>query len=423
MSAGLGAYRVVLADPRARAFSLAGFVARLPISMTGIGVVLLVSLVTGSFGRAGIITAAGTVVGAAAAPAWGRLVDRVGQARVLVVAALANSIGISLLVTSVLRGWPLVVSLMAAGVTGLGYTSAGACVRARWAHQLEGGSQLDTAFAVEAVLDEVIFIVGPVLVTFLATSLHPAAGLAATATIGLVGALLLAGQRSTQPPAGAARPVSVDEAGLRFRALLPVVVACWAIGTVFGGMEVVVVAFAQERGVLPYAGALLMAWALGSLSAGVVVGSRQIRMAPHRRFRIGAAALALSLVPLPFVDRPAVMALCLAASGIAIAPTMIALIAATQVSVPASRLTEALGWTSTGIAAGVATGAAVLGALIDRSGSMAGFWAEIGAGAVLILAALGVRGGQRGIEPPGTISPTPSGIAAAAHEHPEAQSR
>ena len=80
MQAGLGAYRQLLSDRAARAFSLAGVLARLPLSMTGIGVVLLVSLTTGSFGRAGLITAAGTLTGAVAAPLWGRAIDRVGQA-------------------------------------------------------------------------------------------------------------------------------------------------------------------------------------------------------------------------------------------------------------------------------------------------------------------------------------------------------
>ena len=90
MAAPFQAYRQVLADPRARAFSAAGFLARLPLSMTGIGIVLLVSLTTGSFGRAGIIAGVGTLCAAVAAPAWGRMIDGLGQARVLLTAAGLN---------------------------------------------------------------------------------------------------------------------------------------------------------------------------------------------------------------------------------------------------------------------------------------------------------------------------------------------
>ena len=118
--AGLGAYRQILADPRARAFSAAGFVARLPISMTGLGIVLLISLTSGSFGRAGLVAAVGTLTGAVAAPLWGRAIDRVGQARVLVIAAMINSASLALLVSSVQLGWPLAVTLLAALGVGAG---------------------------------------------------------------------------------------------------------------------------------------------------------------------------------------------------------------------------------------------------------------------------------------------------------------
>ena len=107
MVAGLGAYGRVLADPSARAFSFAGLIARLPLSMTGLGIVLLISIVTGSFGRAGLVTAVGTIAGAVAAPAWGRLIDRVGQARVLVTATLINNASLAVLIISVLQDWPL----------------------------------------------------------------------------------------------------------------------------------------------------------------------------------------------------------------------------------------------------------------------------------------------------------------------------
>jgi MFS family permease len=298
---GLGAYRQILGDPRARAFSAAGLVARLPISMTGLGIVLLVSLTSGSFGRAGLVAAVSTLTGAVAAPLWGQLIDRVGQARVLVVAAMINSASLALLVTSVQLGWPLAATLAAAVGVGAGFSSAGSAVRARWSHRLRESPLLQTAFAFEGVLDEVIFIVGPVLVTFLATAIHPALGVSVSAVIGLAGAVLLAGQRSTQPPVthrDRARPQDRLPLGV----LAPVVLASVAIGAVFGGMEVVVVAFAREAGVLPYAGLFLTVWAFGSLLAGVVTGAIAWRASAAARFRVGSIALAASLLPLPFLD-------------------------------------------------------------------------------------------------------------------------
>ena len=393
MGAGLNAYRQVLADPRARAFTTAGLVARLPMSMTGIGIVLLVSLTTGSFGRAGLVTAVGTVTGAIAAPLWGRVIDRIGQARVLVTAALVNTASMTLLIISVLQGWPLAISLLAAVGVGVGFSSAGSCVRARWSHRLKESPLLNTAFAVEAVFDEVVFIVGPVLVTLLATAWHPALGVGVAAALGLIGALALAAQRDTQPPP---QPTSSRKprARMPIGTLLAISLACFALGGVFGGMEVAVVAFAQEADVLGLTGVILMCWAAGSLLSGVVTGTITWRASPARRFRIGSVALALSLVPLPFVDQPIVIAGLLAISGIAIAPTLIASVAVTQESVQPNRLTEALGWTSTGLASGVAAGAAGIGWLIDYSDSTAGFWGVVGFGLLLIITAVFVRGSR-----------------------------
>ena len=171
---------------------------------------------------------------------------------------------------------------------------------------------------------------------------------------------------------------------LPWRVLVPVAIASAALGMVFGGMEVVVVAFAKEAGVLPYAGVILMAWAFGSLVAGVVTGTITWRASPARRFRVGAVMLALSLLPLPFVSHPVVVALLLILSGMAIAPTLIASVAVTQSAVDQSRLTEALAWTSTGMAAGVAAGAAAVGQVIDSSGAQAGFVGVAIAGLLLI---------------------------------------
>jgi MFS family permease len=402
VAAGLGAYRQILADPAARAFTLAGLVARLPLSMTGLGIVLLVSITTGSFGRAGLVVAVVTVFGAAAAPWWGRIIDRIGQARVLVTATVINNVSLVLVIVSVLQDWPLFSTLLAAAGVGLGFSSAGASVRARWTHRLGGTPALNVAFAWEAVVDEVVFIVGPVLATFLATSLHPALGVATGAVLGLLGSLALAAQRSTEPPvlARTDRRASIER--LSVRMMVPIVIAYAALGAVFGGMEVVIVAFAEEAGVTVLAGFLIMAWASGSLIAGLVTGAIAWRSSPLRRFRIGAAVLAASLLPLPFVSAPGLTAALLLLSGFSIAPTLIASVAVTSNAVPVSRLNEALGWTATGLASGLALGAAVLGQVIDVGGAHAGFWGVVVTGALLVTAALFVR------PPASTGAPSPT---------------
>lgn len=384
-------YLTLLRDRPARTFSLTGLVARLPQSMTGIGLVLLVSGATGSFGRAGVVAGAVTACSAVAAPLWGRAVDRAGQARILVWTSFGYAAGVALVLLAVDRGWPFWSVVAGAALAGLCFTPTGSCVRARWSHRLSGSPLLDVAFAVEAVLDEVTFVVGPVLVTFLATAFTPEAGLVVCAVLGVLGSAALAAQRGTEPPRHPRSSHDAASSRLPVGLLAGVAVACCALGGVFGGMEVVVVAFSRERDILSSSGVLLMCWAAGSMVAGLVAGALTWRRAPVVRFRIGAAVLALSLLPLPLVGLPVLLGGLLLLNGLAIAPTLIAEVSVVQTSVPAPRLTEALGWSSTGIAAGVSLGAALSGAVVDRFGSAGGFTAVATSGVLLALTALLVR--------------------------------
>jgi predicted MFS family arabinose efflux permease len=186
-------------------------------------------------------------------------------------------------------------------------------------------------------------------------------------------------------------------------------------------MEVAVVAFATEARVLPFTGAILMSWAFGSLLSGVVTGTVHWRVSPARRLRVGAVALASSLVPLPFADSAVAVAGLLALSGMAIAPTLIASVAVTQQAVPTARLTEALSWCSTGLAAGLALGAAVVGQLIDRGGAQAGFVGVVGAGVALVLSAVFIRSRPPVVE--SGADPAPTRNAAAPPVQPPAESR
>ena len=186
--------------PGGAAFSLAGFVARLPISMQTLGIVLLVAAARDSYGLAGGVSATFLVAGAAAAPVLGRLVDRIGQARVLFGALAVHTVGLIGLVVLVLADAPAWSLFPAAVVAGGSYAQPGSLVRARWSHVLAGQPLLPTAFSWESVVDEVIFVVGPVLVTVLATGIAPAAGLLTAYCFTLVGCLALAVQRRTQPP-------------------------------------------------------------------------------------------------------------------------------------------------------------------------------------------------------------------------------
>ena len=182
-------YAEIFRIPRAWRFSVAGIIGRMPMSMYGLGTVLLISAGTGRYGVAGSVSAAGSLAGALCSPRIARLVDRHGQHRVLVPLCLIFVISVAGLVVAVQTGAPDWTLFATGALGGAAMPALGPMARARWSALLAGSPRLHTAFSLESVADEVCFIVGPAAVTLLATQVHPAAGVAAAALLCLGGTL------------------------------------------------------------------------------------------------------------------------------------------------------------------------------------------------------------------------------------------
>ncbi|MBA4608799.1 MFS transporter [Aeromicrobium sp. Marseille-Q0843] len=363
------AYSTILATPGAPAFTTAGALGRLPLSMTGLGIVLLVSGRTGDYAPAGLVMAVYVVTSAFFAPVQGRLADRLGQAPVLVAAGALFASGIVIpLSAGDITPWGAAAGAV---IAGLGAPQTGNMVRARWTHVLPDRSRLQTAFALEAVLDEVVFIVGPVLVTILTLSVLDWSGLAVAGVAAIVGAWGLALQRSTQPRH---RPqADGPREPLPWFLLGPLVVAACGLGVLFGAAEVLVVAFTEEQGRPGAAGVVLAIFSAGSLAAGLVIGAQPPPADPVRRLRISTLGLLVFLSPLPFAPNIALLAVGFGLAGLMLSPTLITAVHLVELTVPQSRLTEALTWTTTGMSAGTAGGAALAGLIVDRWSASAGF--------------------------------------------------
>jgi predicted MFS family arabinose efflux permease len=180
------------------------------------------------------------------------------------------------------------------------------------------------------------------------------------------------------------------------------------MGVLFGGAEVATVAFSDEAGAKAVSGLMLAVWALGSLLSGLVTGAVHLRAGNAARFRWGLLAMGLLMVPLPFVTGFAMLAVVLFLAGFAISPTLIASVAWIEQVVSPDRLTEALTVFTTGLGAGVAPGAALVGVVVDAAGASASFWVSAVAG----LAAAGVAFGTARFGPASRRSPSPSGSSA-----------
>ena len=369
----LTSYRRVFAHPGAFAFSLTGLVARLPIAMMTLGIVLLVSALTGSYALAGQVSAAYIIGNAAFAVPQGRFVDRFGQARVLYVDAVLFALATALMVAAISGGWPSPLPHVLAALSGAVIPPAGSLVRGRWAHLLEDEAERHTAFAVEGVVDELVFVTGPALVTFLSTLSSPQSGLLVALALGTGGAIVLALQRRTEPPAHP-RDRDTVRAPMPWPVLVPLALGAVALGSLFGAQEVATVALASDAGHRAVSGLMLGVFALGSGLAGVVAGALTFRRTPVQRARIGLVLLALGASVLPLLPGLLSVSVGLFVTGLALAPTLISLFSVIEATTPRSRFNEAMGFVATGVSAGIAPGAWVAGIVADHAGGGDAFW-------------------------------------------------
>jgi MFS family permease len=413
-------YVRVLRTPGALAFSAAGFVGRMSMSMYGLGTVLLIALNTGQYGLAGTVAAAGSVGYAVVGPVVAQRADRLGQRRVLLVQTAVFSLSCAAFIACAELRLPLWTLLATGIVAGASMPSVGSMVRTRWS-ALVGSDprQLHTAFALESVNDEFIFVIGPALVTLLATQVLPASGIGAAAILCITGTVLFAMQRRTEPPAAARRPATARQEpppGLR-RGGLPALArsrrfrlpaaglatlgpAFLLFGAMFSSVDLSTVAFATELGHRPMAGLILGTFALGSAVGGLWYGSRHWIAPLGRRFTITAA---LSVVGVSWLWAvPGLLALDAVGfvAGLAISPMLMTGYGLLERQAPPHRRTEAMAWLSSTISVGVAAGSAFAGHIIDAHGARwsFAFAAVCGAAGALICLA----GQRRLITPAGS---------------------
>jgi MFS family permease len=386
-------YRALFAVPGTLGFSAAGLLGRMPLAMMGVGVLTMITELTGRYGLAGLLTGTLALSAAVLGPQVSRLVDRYGQRRVLRPATLVSVVAAGALLVCAEKGlpdWTLFVCTAGAGCV----PSLGAMTRARWAEIHRGRPQeLHTAYSLESIVDEVCFILGPPLSIGLSTMWFPAAGPLLAALFLMVGVWWLTAQRATEPaPHPVGTPAGARTSALRSPGLQVLVVAFVATGAIFGGVDVVTVAFAEEQGHKTASSLVLAVYAAGSCLAGAVFGTMRPKGAPARRWLLGVIAMSVSMIPLQLAGNLPLLAVALFVAGLAIAPTMVTTMALVEAHVPRGQLTEGMTWTGTGLAVGVALGTSTSGWVVAEHGASVGY-AVPGVAGVLaaVVAFLGYR--------------------------------
>ncbi|WP_369189667.1 MFS transporter [Streptomyces sp. R08] len=382
-------YGQLLRTRGAWTFLLPGFAARQPFAMLTISIVLLVQHTTGSYGAAGAAAAVTGVSMALFAPYSGRLADRYGQRTVLLPGVLVHTLSGLTFTALALGHAPLWALFVAAVPTGASVPQIGPMVRARWGVKLQDSPLLSTAAAFESVTDELTFVFGPLLATALCTAVNPAAGLITEASLTLIGGLLFAAQKSTQPTvavaAGHARVEHVS--ALSIPGVRVLIVTFLGIGSVFGGMQVSLAAFTESIGEPGLNGVLYGTFAAGNMLSGIVCGAVAWKVPPQRRLLIGYTALALTASALWTAHSVALLAGLGLLVGMCIAPALITGYTLVEGLVPAGARTEAFTWLTGAVALGQAAAVTVAGQLEDRLWGGAGFLVPM-VGTVLALGTL-----------------------------------
>ena len=371
-------YREIFRAPGTIGFSAAGFVARLPLSMVTIGIVTMLSQARGEYWLAGVVAATVALSNALIAPQISRLVDRHGQSKVLIPATLATIVALIGLMLATRLNAPIWVLFLFAGLAGL-EPSMMAMVRARWTEIYRDTPHLRTAFAFESVVDEMVFMVGPVLAIGLSVIWFPEAGPLAATILLAVGMALFVAQRATEPPV---HPQGADSSGSAIR-LVPVQIIALlmvALGAVFGTAEVTAVAFAEAQGNKAAASLALAAYAAGSFITGLVFGALRLRLALTTQLLLAIGLAAATTLPLLIVSSLWMLGIVLFIAGASISPTVIVAMALVERHAPPSKLTEGITWVMTGMGVGMALGSALSGWLIDVYGARSGFYVSVAGG-------------------------------------------
>jgi MFS family permease len=359
-------YTSLLAIPDVLQAFVSSFIGRIPIGIAGLAILLLVQSIEGSYARAGLIGAIYVAGLAVAAPLLGRMIDRVGPRRVLVTCALLYPAALLALVAALQGRAPVAASLAWAALAGASFPPVTACQRAWLRQKLGEDTLLTAALSIDALLVELVFIAGPLLVALLVALFSPAAAVIAAAICGLLGSLqftrarALANWRKAALHSGSYLGPLAEP---RF-ALLLVLVCGYA--SVFGLVEIGVTAFAAESGRPALAGVLLGVMSVGSAAGALAYGTRHWHMSLSRQFSYSLAVMGLGIAPLALVSATAPFALWCIVAGIAMTPTLIIQATLVARSVRSEYATEGFTWSATALLAGVGVGLASGGFLLEH---------------------------------------------------------
>lgn len=380
----LARYASLLQRSELRQTIIASVIGRMPIGILGLAILLATQASSGSFGIAGAVAACYLAGLAAMAPVLGRIIDRSGPARTLLGCAFGFPATLVALVTALHLDAPQWTAFAFAALAGATFPPITVCLRTFMRQRLLEEAQLATAYSIESVLIETIFIVGPVLVALFVAYLSASAAVLFAAACGLAGTLLFlrspalvhwrVEERKSRSLFG---PLSLPG----FVSLLAVILA---YSGAFGLVEIGVTAFAAEAGKPALAGLILGLMSVGSALGGLAYGSRGWRLELARQFTLMLLLMGIGVAALGLVSNALLFTALGIIAGVVMAPALIMQSMLVARTAPSQYATEAFTWSTSCLLTGVGIGLAAGGLILEWASSAVVFAT---AGAVAIGAA------------------------------------
>jgi len=389
-SSSLADYRAALTAPGAVLPAVASAVARLPMAMIGLATLLYVQKVTGSFGVAGLVSAGMLIGVSCGSVVQGRIIDRIGPVRPLLIASGALAVAGVALVAAIESRAPLLTLLACAVVVGLAQPAMPGASRTLWTQLVPPGRSRDAAFSYEAISLEVFFILGPSLAALLVLLPWPGTGTAVALVLMVTGSAAFALTHAVRTQ----RPVPAAPTGLFGALAVPglrtVVLASLGFGLVIGSVEVGVPAVTAAAGSAALGGVLLSAWSITSVLAGVAYSLRPWPRPLHLRLPVLLLAFALCVGAMAVAGPLPALVVAMLLAGATITPQVTAHSLGVEATAPKGTATEAFGWVVTAATLGLSSGQSTSGMVVEAFGPHAAF-AVGGVAGVVVAGVLWLR--------------------------------
>jgi Major Facilitator Superfamily len=378
-------YRRILRSPGVKQPLAGVIIGRLSIAAEPLATVLMIHGTNGSFAVAGAVLGAYSISAAFSLPVQGRIIDRIGQTRVILTTTFVNTLGFVALIL-LAHDRASAILLVATGiVAGAGTLPTGAAMRTLWADLVPDAELRQAAFAIDAVALDVAWVVGPLIAAAVIALASPTAALAVCIGLTILGSAVFGTSRASRRWRGA--PAEHRRIGpLRSPSVWVLMGGAFGVGLAVGAGELAITAFTSEHGAPELAGTLIAVQALASIAGGLWYGARSWRSSPGER--LPGVAFVFGLCWLPLVAVPSIGAAfpLMALTGLALAPTISLLYLLLDSVAPTGTAAEATGWVLTAIVGGAALGNAAAGVAVTDANPHAGLAIALAGGLVTFAA-------------------------------------